>query len=359
MSGSLEPQFDSLDRSGMGRLIEAAPAQVRAALERIPAWTPPAAPPDLLAVGAMGGSAIAADLAAALDRHRLPRPMLVVRDYRFPACVGRGSLALLASYSGNTEETLSLAEEARARSIPWRGLTTGGRLAELCAAAGVESRALPTGMPPRAAVYAAWVAVSRLLAGLGWIDDPLAAWRETVAALESCVVAWGLARAEAANDAKRLARAMAGRQVFLHAEQRLEPVVTRWRNQLNENAKLLAHSTVVPELNHNEVVGWERAQAFAAGAVAVVLRDGDESAPNEARLALTAEFLRRQGVTVLEPEPPGGGGLARMASLVLLGDYVSFYLAMANGVDPTPIASLDEFKRRLSEWRASRADRSA
>ena len=359
MSVSLEPPFNALDRSAMGPLIEAAPQQIRAALENIPNWSPVARQPDLLAVGAMGGSAIAADLTSALYRSQLPRPLLVVRDYQFPGCVSGGSLALLSSYSGNTEETLALAADAEARGIPWRGLTTGGRLAELAASAHAECRVLPGGMPPRAATYASWVAMTRLLASLGWVGDPTDSWREAATALESCVSVWGLACPEARNPAKAIARALGDRIIFLHAGQRLEPLVTRWRNQINENAKLLAHSTVVPELNHNEVVGWERAGSIASRAAVVLLRDGLEPPAHEARLVLTAEYLRRQGVPVLEPAAPSGGPLARLASLVMLGDYVSFYLAIANGVDPTPIQSLDEFKRRLSDWWGARAGKPA
>jgi len=338
------------DASGMRRLVEDAAAQVRAALDA-PEWSAPARPPSMLAVGAMGGSAIAADLTAALVRDRVRSPVVVVRDYTFPAFVGPDALALLCSYSGATEETLSLAADADARGIPWRALTTGGALAARAAAAGVEWRALPGGMPPRAAVYASWVAVTRLLAALGWTDDPAPAWREAAATMDAATAAWRGRDASAAS----LARALAGRLVFVHADQRLEPLATRWRNQINENAKLLAHSTVVPELNHNEVVGWEGAGSVAPHIAVVVLRDGLESPPIEARLALTAEYLRRQGVPVHEPDAPAGGPLARLASLVLLGDQVSVDLAAATGVDPTPIRSLDEFKRRLSERRATRA----
>lgn len=359
MSISLEPPFHSLDRSGMGALIESAPQQIRAALERIPAWSKVPNAPDLLAVGAMGGSAIAAELTSAHYRARLPHPLLVVRDYQFPACVTSKSFALLSSYSGNTEETLSLAREAAERGIPWRALTTGGQLGELSAQAGVECRGLPGNMPPRAATYASWVAMSRFVAALGWVEDPCSEWREVATALESCARAWGLHRPEADNPAKAMARALSEHIVFLHAGQRLEPLVTRWRNQINENAKLLAHSTVVPELNHNEVVGWEHSGNIASRAAAVLLRDGLEPPAHEARLVLTAEYLRRQGVPVFEPEPPSGGPLARLASLVMLGDYVSFYLAIANGVDPTPIQSLDEFKRRLAEWWGARAGKPA
>ena len=359
MTVSLEPPFESIDRSGMGRLIEGAPEQVRAALRDLPPWSPAARPPQLLAVGAMGGSAIAADLTAALYRDRLPRPLLVVRDYEFPAAVGADALVLLASYSGNTEETLALAENARARGIEWRALTTGGRLAEAASRAGAECRGLPTGMPPRAAIYGSWVALTRLVAALGWVESPDAAWREAAEALDAGVAAWGLATPEADNPAKQLARGLGRGMVFLHASQRLEPLVTRWRNQLNENAKLLAHSTVVPELDHNEVVGWEQPGGIASHIVVVLLRDGFEPPPHEARLVLTAEYLRRQGVPVFEPAPPAGGPLARLASLVLLGDYVSFYRAILNGVDPTPIRSLDEFKHRLSDWWAARAGKPA
>ena len=356
---SLEPPYDAWDRSGMGRLIEGVPGQIRAALAGTAPWSPPVRPPALLAVGAMGGSAIAADLTAALYRDRLPQPLLVVRDYAFPACVGPGSLALLSSYSGNTEETLALAADARARSIPWRALTTGGPLAEAALRDGAELRGLPGGMPPRAATYASWVAMTRLVAALGWIEDPDHAWGEAATALDARVAEWGFGCPEATNPAKALARGVGERMVFLLAAQRLEPVGTRWRNQVNENAKLLAHSAVVPELNHNEVVGWEKPGNIASRVAVIVLRDGFESAPHEARLALTAEYLRRQGVPVFEPDPPAGGPLARLTSLVLLGDYVSFYLAIQNGVDPTPIRSLDEFKRRLSEWWGARAGKPA
>jgi glucose/mannose-6-phosphate isomerase len=279
--------------------------------------------------------------------------MLTVRGYRWPACVTHASLALLASYSGRTEETIALDDEARARGVSRLGLSTGGELGARWSSDGVAWRALPSGMPPRAALYASWLAVTRLLGSLGWLSDPDALWREAARSLRARVSSWGLSAAENGNPAKQLARELIGRPIVIYAESRLEPIATRWRNQINENAKLLGHSSAIPELNHNEVVGWERAGDPARGAVVVILRDGLEAEPNVARLALTAEFLGRQGVRVLEPEPPTGGALARAVTLAWLGDLVSFYLAMLNGVDPTPVAALDEFKRRLSERRVA------
>lgn len=353
MSAPLEPPFESRDPSGMAALVEGAPAQIEDAIERIAstAWPGGLGAPELVAVGAMGGSAIAADLTAALFADRLPRPLLVVRDYQWPACVGRAALAVLASYSGNTEETLALYQQARARGAPCVVLTTGGTLGAWSERDGVPALRLPTGMPPRAALYSAWVALTALLGRLAWIDDPLPAWREAAAELRRLADGWGTRRPEEANPAKQLARSLAGRFVFIYAADRLAPLATRWRNQLNENAKLLAHSAVVPELNHNEIVGWERPGAPGREATAVLLRDGVERREVERRLALTAEYLGRCGVRVVEAPVPSGDRLARACGLAWLGDYVSFYLAMLNGVDPTPIASLDEFKRRLSESR--------
>jgi glucose/mannose-6-phosphate isomerase len=199
-------------------------------------------------------------------------------------------------------------------------------------------------------VFSSWVAITRLLHALGWIPDPAPAWREAAATLRSGRAALGPAVPESANPAKRAARAVLGRTLFVYAgAHTLGPVATRWRTQVNENAKLLAHSALVPELNHNEIVGWERPGTLRPAVL--VLRDREDAPEVARRLTLTAEYARRQGAEVHEISSGDGGRLARMASLVQWGDYLSFYLALLSGVDPTPIASIDEFKRRLAESR--------
>lgn len=354
MSGALEPPYGDRDAGGMAARIDGEPEQIEEALERgaREPWRVPGRPPALLAVGAMGGSAIAADLAAALYRDRLPRPMLVVRDYRWPACVTAEALALLCSYSGNTEETLALFHAAGRLGVPRVALTTGGRLGEECRRQDIACVSLPAGSPPRAAVFSCWVALTRLLHALGWVDDPAGAWDEAAAALRSHGKALSPRAPDTSNPAKRLARALSGRSVFVYAgSETLGAVATRLRTQLNENAKLLAHSALVPELNHNEIVGWERPGAAHRQVSVLALRDAEDAPEVARRLALTAEYARRQGAEVHEISSADGGRLARMASLVQWGDYLSFYLALLNGVDPTPIASIDEFKRRLAESR--------
>ena len=345
-----DPAFAGPDAGGMAARIDAIPDHIEAALDRLAGdpW-PAIAPPSLLAVGGLGGSAIAADLTAALWSDRLPRPMLVVRDYHWPACVDRSALALLCSYSGDTEETLALYREAGVRGVPRIALTTGGALAAACTRDHVTFRTVPGGSPPRAALFSAWVPLTGAVAALGWIDDPAEAWRDTARHLRSRAAVLGTRVAAAVNPAKQLAAALQGRFVLVYsASERVGPVALRWRQQLNENAKMLGHSAVVPELNHNEIVGWERSGPLHRHAAIVVLSDEEDDPAVARRLAITVEIAARQGAAVHHVASNGPGRLARLASLVQFGDYLSLYLALRDGVDPTPIPSIDELKRRLA-----------
>lgn len=348
----LEPPFGLRDPHGMAALVDAIPEHIEQALERTDAapWQLPTRDPDLIAFGGMGGSAIAGELTAAAYADLLPRPWLVVRDYRWPACVTSRSLAVLSSNSGNTEETLALEAEARARQVPCAVLASGGQLAERARVAGDPVQQVPGGMPPRAALFHAWVPVSRLPAALGWAPDPAPGWREAVTVLREYRDELGVDAPESRNPAKQLARALVGRTVFVYSAPGAPAAVgTRWRQQFNENAKVLAHSAAVPEQNHNEIVGWQVASAATRAVSIVLLRDREDSAEATLRLRLAAEYAVRQGATVHEVTSDGESRIARLASLVQFGDYVSLYLALAGGVDPTDIKSIDDFKRRLAE----------
>jgi glucose/mannose-6-phosphate isomerase len=354
MNPSLEPPYGALDPGGMLASIESQGSHVEEALTRGAAsvWGSGArgagAAPRRLAVGAMGGSAIAADLTADLFSDRLPHPLIVVRDYQWPSWVRSDTLVLLSSYSGNTEETLSLYEAARALGVSRAAITSGGALAEWCLRDSVPFATVPGGSPPRAALFGSWVALTGLLFGLGWIEDPSPMWRGAAGVLRDGSARWGGAAPERGNAAKRLARALHGRRVYIYAgSSRLGAAATRFRNQLNENAKLLGHSALVPELNHNEIVGWELPLAAHREAAVVMLRDDEDSGPVAKRCELTAEFVAAKGAPVHEVRGTGASRLERLASLVQYCDFVSDYLALLSGTDPTPVRSIDEFKRRL------------
>jgi glucose/mannose-6-phosphate isomerase len=346
----LDPPF-AADPGGMAALVDGIPEQIEDALARAAEnpWKRTGHIPSTLAVGAMGGSAIAAELTAGVYADRIPRPLVAVRDYHWPAFVTQEAFALLASYSGATEETLSLYEEACRRSVPRAALTTGGTLAAMCDRDGVPWFKLPAGLPPRAALFSSWVPLTLLLAAFGWCDDPARRWREAAESLRALRGRIGTHVPEADNPVKRLARALQGRTLFLYsATGWMAPVATRLRQQLNENAKLLAHSAAVPELDHNEIVGWEKPEALHRGVTVLLLRDAEDGPEIARRLALTREYVERQGAATVELEPGTGGRLARMAAHVMFADYLSLYLALARGVDPSPVASIDQLKRRMA-----------
>jgi glucose/mannose-6-phosphate isomerase len=354
---SLEPPYGARDLRGMAALVDALPEHVEEALARSDAapWLPPLREPSLLALGGMGGSAIAGELTAALVVDTAPRPFLVVRDYHWPASVDRSALAVLSSNSGNTEETLALASQVVARGVPCAAMASGGALSAMAGEKGWPLHRLPGGMPPRAALFHGWVPLTRFVARLGWCPDPAPAWREAVALMRRRRAELGSAAAEAGNPAKRLARDVAGRALYIYsAPGGPAAVAVRWRQQLNENAKVLAHSSVVPEHNHNEIVGWQQASPVTRSIAVLLLRDGEDSAAATARLDLTAEYAARQGAAVHEIRSQGESRIARLASLVQFGDSLSLYLALLGGVDPTDIASIDEFKRRLAARASAR-----
>jgi glucose/mannose-6-phosphate isomerase len=303
----------------------------------------------------MGGSAIAAELTASAIADTAPKPMLVVRDYRWPACVGRDALVVLSSNSGNTEETLALAEDAARRGAAGMALASGGLLAERARGLGWPVHRLPAGMPPRAALFHAWVPLTVLAAELGWAADPRPAWSEAATLLRERRRELGAAVPEAAHPAKRLARALHGRTLqIVSGPGAVAAVATRWRQQLNENAKVFAHSAVVPEQNHNEIVGWQVQGPATRSVGLMLLRDVEDPVEVTTRLDLLAEYAARQGAAVHEIRSQGESRIARLASLVQYGDSLSLHMALLGGVDPTDIASIDEFKRRLAEKKSVR-----
>ena len=345
-----EADVTAIDRGGMAALIAAWPEQLatqRAALAASP-W-PKRPAPTLLAVGGMGGSAIASDLVFALAADRLSFPTLVCRDYAWPAAVRPGALAVLSSYSGNTEETLALYDEAKARGVDRLAITTGGALARRCEADGVPWRAVPGGLPPRAALGYSVVSLSLVLAALGEAVVSEADWQEAhdIASRLGRDCAPGVSEAD--NPAKRLARAVVGRAVCIYGGAGLAaPIARRWKGQLHENAKTLAFDAVVPEMNHNEVVGWQALSDLHPRFAVILLRDRGESDALARRMAVTRAILEDEGVGVHEASTLGASALARMVSLLVLGDWVSLYLAVLAGVDPTPIVKIDRLKSALA-----------
>jgi glucose/mannose-6-phosphate isomerase len=336
----------------MDQRVDGLAAQVRAALDGLESqpWERLPRAPSVVVVGGVGGSAIAADLTRAALSDRLEQLVETVRDYQWPAWLREDALLVLSSYSGDTEETLALAEASRRLRAGRVALTSGGKLAEWCAHEGVPVLRMPGGYVPRAAVPSAWVLLTELCARARAAVSFAGEWQSAAEALEAGAARLGTRVPERRNPAKRLARALAGRLVLVYAAgEDLLPLAVRWKQQLNENAKMACCAGALPEIDHNEIEGWPPRRSAARRVAAVFLRDALEPARLAPRLAVTRELFEESGVETWEVRAAGQGRLARMASLLQWGDYVSLYLAYLGRVDPTPVRRLDFVKRRLAQ----------
>jgi len=296
-----------------------------------------------LVVCGMGGSAIGGDLGRAIIGSRAGRPLRVVRGYDVVPWMGGDALVLCASYSGNTEETLSCYRKAGELGAPRVVLSTGGELARLAREDAVPVIGVPSGMQPRAAVIYMTIATLHCAAAAG-VCESLAGEAEGAAALlGSLAEEWG-PDAREDSQAKALARALDGTVPVIYGAGITAAVASRWKTQVNENAMQPALSAALPEANHNDICAWDRADEFGRWS-AVLLGDADLHPQLRKRIELTAAVVGDHGHVV---ETRGDSATERVLSLVFLGDLVSVYMAALAGVDPTPVEVLERFKGELA-----------
>jgi glucose/mannose-6-phosphate isomerase len=300
-----------------------------------------------LVVAGMGGSAIGGALARAAMGDHASRPIFVTRAYGLPPWTTPDTMVLCASYSGETEETLACYESAGALGAKRTVVTTGGRLAEMARADGVPVIPLPGGFQPRAAVAYMIVAALEVAALCG--AGPRLTSEIDVAAshIEQLVAEWG---PDAPEDslAKALARGLNGTTPVIAGAGLTSPIAYRWKTQINENAKQPCFSNELPELDHNEISGWEGAASIGRFS-AVFLDDSDAHPRVKERMDLTERLIAGNAAASYRLETRGQTAIERVISLVLLGDLVSIYLAALRGVDPGPVRLIDELKAALAQ----------
>ncbi len=298
----------------------------------------------------MGGSAISGDLAAAYLADRLTVPTTINREYTLPAFVNEHTLVIGSSYSGNTEETLTAVKHALERGAQVVAISSNGELEALAKEKGFSLIKIPGGLPPRQALGYLFVPVLLLLT-----ESPLTAGDvenldETIKVITELQKRFDPAQSQGNNLAHHIAQTLYHTiPVIYTAVHYLHPVTVRWRNQFNENSKIMAFSNVFPELNHNEIMGWEGPPEVNRLFRVIILRDPAESERNKQRVEITKTIIKDKGIPVLEIFAEGQGHLTRMFSLIYTGDWASYYLAMINEKDPIRIDSIDLLKKKLSE----------
>lgn len=297
----------------------------------------------------MGGSAIGGDLVAALVRYECPVPVYVCRDYRIPRWVGPDTLAIGSSYSGNTEETLSAFRDALSAGAKGVAVTTGGKLGKLAQDEGLPLWVINYSGQPRAVLGYSFLYLLRLLEKAELVGDKTSELEKALRLIEGLQEQIGPSVPVKDNPAKGMAAEIHGHIPVVYGAGYLAPVARRWKGQFNENAKDWGFFEELPELNHNAVMGYPNPPALKEKLMVILLASSLEHERHGHRFVITREILEREGVPYRWLEPPGQVPLEQVLWSIHFGDFVSYYLALLNGADPTPVDVISYLKKRLAE----------
>ena len=330
----------------------------------------------------MGGSAIAGDLLRSYLRYRSVIPFEVVRNYRLPGYASPHTLVIISSYSGETEETISAYKEALARNCRIYTISNGSErdvVKRMALENGHGHFDVPQGYAPRAALAFSFVPLLVFFDRWELAPPQDKAIEETIRVLDQCIADYGRDSPTDANDAKKIAQQLQGKLPIIYAGvDHIAPVAARWQTQINENSKMLAHVNILPEMNHNESLGWpvrkdsigekflvKKPRLYPSGepvkpqedlvdlvSVLYLLdRPPDEHKRTRYRFKVMEPVIQTCGVQIQKIESRGEGLLARMFSLISLGDFVSVYLAVLNEIDPTSVATINYVKEKMAAFK--------
>jgi glucose/mannose-6-phosphate isomerase len=340
-------RYDAHDMLGA---IARLPEQIRDGWQRSRNLALPARHRDVhsVLVLGMGGSAIAGDLVRAIFSDRLRVPIFSVRDYELPAFAGSDTLVVASSHSGSTEETISATATALERRCPVAVITSGGPLKDVAQKAELPLLTFPGNGQPRASVGYGISLLTGLLERAGVLEVDSGMMRDAALASTAVIDASRPELPSEENRVKQLAWSLVDRLPIIEASGFLVPVARRWKTQLNENGKTIAAFDELPEATHNSVVGYAQPESIHERLFVVFLQTASEHPRNSLRAALSAELLAEAGIAHQFIPVQGQSRLAQACSAISLGDYVSAYLAVLYGLDPTPVEVISRIKERLS-----------
>lgn len=327
----------------MDKLISAFPQNIVDALEiaKNASFKKPTHEIQHVVICGMGGSGIGGKLVAQWVENEIRVPILFAQDYTLPHFVNQHTLVIGSSYSGNTEETLSTINEAHAKGAHIIGICSGGEVASFCARNNYDCVKVPGGNPPRSAVAFSVIQIVNLFEKLGFIAptslQEIEAGRQLIIAEENSIK----------EEAKKLAAFLKDKVIVIYAASNYESVAVRARQQFNENGKLLCWHHVIPEMNHNELVGWGGGDnRFGA----LFLQTNDFNPRNEKRLEFSLDVIRKKTDFIYQLEAKGATQIQRSIYLIHLVDWASWYLSELKAVDAMDIIVIDSLKDTLSKF---------
>ena len=343
--------YRQIDKLGMLSHLHNFPEQCHQAWEKIRRFD---LPPeykeiDKVIILGMGGSAIGGDVVRRLALAQSKAPVWVHRDYGLPPFVDEKTLVIASSYSGNTEETISAFTHSLKTKAKKLVLTSGGKLKQLAEREGIPVFIIDYQAPPRAAFPHSFIPLLGIFQKLGLLRDKSAMLQEGLKILNKLANELAEATPLASNPAKQLATKLRGHVLVIYGAEFLSEVARRWKTQINENSKTMAFFEFFPELNHNAISGYNfppEVKVFV-----VLLHSALLNSQNRLRCEATAQLLAKAKIKHEVIEASGTTTIAQILSLILFGDYTSFYLAILNRVDPTPVDSIDFVKKYLAQER--------
>jgi glucose/mannose-6-phosphate isomerase len=297
----------------------------------------------------MGGSAIGGDLLGSLASTESKVPVLLCRDYTLPEYVDAGTLVIASSYSGMTEETLSAFGQAIETPAKKLAITTGGKLKSLCESKGIPVLCFDYKAQPRAALPFSFFILQGIFQNLRILKNKNQQVTSAISNLNKLNVKILETVPLAQNQAKQIAQKLYDNLVVIYGAGITAEAAHRWKTQINENSKMMAYYEVFPELNHNAIVGYSLPEQITHNTRVVILDSDFLHERVRLRIQITQNLLKQAGIEYLVLKSEGKSGLSQMLEMVLLGDYVSYYLAMLNGVDPSPVKSIAFLKGNLSD----------
>ncbi|UCD92722.1 MAG: bifunctional phosphoglucose/phosphomannose isomerase [Methanobacteriota archaeon] len=337
-------KIHSVDKSNMLGVISSLPTQIERSKVLVTGMNVPHFNPSTVIISGMGGSSVGGELVRDWLSNQVNIPIMVNRNSGLPRYADRNTLAIMVSYSGNTNETLSCARHAWRKGCQIVGIASGGKLEKFCKSNDFPHVLLPPGMPPRGAIGYLFSSVAYVLQEMALIrvEEDI---HEARSVLEESQKHWTVNVDTDENPAKKTAKKMEKRTPIIYGHTFYNAVARRWQTQINENAKTMAWSSELPEMDHNEVEGWagdSKGKKF----ISVFLRDKHENSETRSQVEATMEILGKRSKTH-EVWSEGKTILSRMLHNLYLGDYVSFYLAVLKGVDPTPVRAIMEVKKKV------------
>lgn len=341
--------IETLDKSDMYQMLVDFPGQCQHAHSLGKVFRPTRQFENVkkIVFAGMGGSAMSGAILQTYLQDKIDLPIHVIQSYGLPSFVDKDSLLFAISYSGNTEELLAVYKEAKKRGVKIIAITSGGKLKALTLKDKNSLIPIPTGFPPRAALGYLVIPALLALGKINLISSQDKYLAESIRNLRSLVRKLAIENRKD-NLAMEIAKDFYGRIPVIYGSFDVTSAVAyRWRTQLAENSKILSFNHLFPELNHNEIVGWQEQKSLYKNFVIAILRDKEDHPRTKLRMKITRSLLKGYPHKIIEVWSKGKSPFARIFSLIILGDFVSFYLAILNGVDPAPVKRITLLKKKL------------